>query len=89
MRKKLSLFVICALLLTAGTSALAMSRAELRAHWQQICEVRSDDSPYLEVPDPGAYAPGARTAAALADALNCLNFLRRVAGLEEVKLNSL
>lgn len=89
MRKKLSLFVICALLLTAGAPALAMSRAELRAHWQQICEVRSDDSPYLEVPDPVAYAPGALTDAAQADALNCLNFLRRVAGLGEVKLNSL
>lgn len=79
------LLAVC--LLPAG--ALAMTRDELRAAWQEIAALRSSESPYLEVPDTAVFSAGALTEEKQLDALNCLNFLRGIAGLDEVQLNPL
>lgn len=80
---------LCALLalLLAAAPARAMGRDELRGMWREFSSIRSESSPYAEVPDPETHAPGALTQAAQADALIMLNFLRAVAGLSPASLN--
>lgn len=82
---------ICALaaLILLFSPAQAMDRDALRAAWREVAEIRSEASPYAQEPDPETYSPGALTQAAQADALNCLNFLRALAGLPAVSLNPL
>ena len=80
---------ILALLLAALflPCALADDRDSLRAAWQEAAALRTDASPYLEVPEAGSFIPGALTEEKQQDALACLNFLRSLAGLDPVKLN--
>lgn len=88
MLKKLTI-IICILSLLWSAAAAALTRDELRGIWQQIAAMRSDASPYLETADPSTFSPGALTPEAQRDALNCLNFLRSLAGLEDVSISPL
>lgn len=84
--------VLCAfivLTLALLTPAFAMDRSELRAAWEQLSLQYDDASPYQELPDLSAFSAGALTPQAQQDALGCLNFIRRVAGLEPVDLSAL
>lgn len=83
--------ILAALFICFGSaSSLAHTRDEVRAAYQEIVSVRTQASPYLEMPDLKTFSrPGAITDAAATDALNSLNFLRWLAGLESVELNSL
>ena len=72
------------LLLCLPFPALALSRQELRDAWQQANILKTDASPYLEVPDLDSYSSGALTDEARMHALACLNFIRELAGLDPV-----
>lgn len=89
MLRKILVLLLAMALALSGAHALAMDRSQMRAAWQEISRGSADASPYLETPDPSAFFPGSLREKAQADALNCLNFLRSVAGLEAVGLNSL
>lgn len=80
---------VFAAMICLTADAFAMSRDELRAAWQEIAVLRTQESPYLEEPEIRTYSAGAITEEKQQDALNCLNFLRAVAGLEKVSLNPL
>lgn len=82
------IFALIALILLLP-AAQAVSRDALRAAWQEIVVLRSDASPYLQTPDPESFSPGVLTQQAQRDALNCLNFLRSIAGLDAVQINPL
>lgn len=86
--KRIAALALCALLLTC-MPGFAMNRAEMRDAWQAAVGTRSDASPYLEKPDTAAFLPGALTEEAQQDALRCLNFLRKIAGLQPVQINPL
>lgn len=86
MRKILLLLLLFALFISP---AHALTRAELRVAWQEISQTRTDASPYQEAPDVKNFAAGSISEAAQKDALNCLNFLRQIAGLDAVELNPL
>lgn len=86
LRRVLSL-VLCLVLL--GSWACAATRDELRASWQQISDQHSDASPYLEKPDPHTFSAGSLTDQAQQSALDVLNFLRGIAGLDAVQLSPL
>lgn len=75
---------VLALILCLPFPALALSRQELRAAWQQANILKTDASPYLEAPDISSFSAGELTADARQHALACLNFMRTLAGLEEV-----
>lgn len=83
MHKYLSLFLTVALVLLAfPASGEAHTRAEIRLLYSQLV-VRADESPYLEKPRlVSPYKAGALTDDALQGALNYVNFLRRVAYIE-------
>lgn len=83
------ILLINILILGIASSALAMDRNELRTAWSAMTQARSDASPYLEKPDVDALTAGSLTEEAQADALDCLNLLRRIAGLEAVEINPL
>ena len=79
--------LICAsiaLLLCLPCPALALTRDALRESWRQANVLKSDASPYLEAPDPKAFSAGSLTGEARQHALDCLNFMRSLAGLEPV-----
>lgn len=85
--------ILCALaalaILLQLSCAGAMTRDELRAAYARLVSSRSDASPYTEVPDLRKYSPGEVSQEKLADALNYLNFIREIAGLEAVALSPL
>lgn len=83
----LCLLFVFALLLTAPAHALG--RQELRDAWQEANILKSDASPYREVPDVDAFSMGSLTEEAQQHALSCLNFIRGIAGLEPVTLDPL
>lgn len=85
--RKLLLFLLFTALLVSPAHAL--TRTELRAAWQEISQTRADESPYLETPNVKSFNAGSLSDAAQRDALNVLNFLRRIAGLDAVALNPL
>lgn len=83
----MTLKIICALfalVLLLSFPALALTREELRNAWQQANILKTDASPYAEIPDPEAFIPGSLTEEARQHALFCLNFMRELAGLEPV-----
>lgn len=88
MRFRIFCLLLCLALLLC-TSAQAFTRQELRDAWQQANRLKSDASPYLETPDLTSFFPGALTEDAQQYALDCLNFIRTVAGLSEVSLDPL
>lgn len=85
-RKIFCLLVSAAL---SCTCAQALTRSEIRALWQALTAESTQASPYLIQPDPERFLSGALTEAACAQALDCLNFLRTLAGLESVSLSEL
>lgn len=85
--RKLLLFLLFTALLVSPAHAL--TRTELRAAWQEISQTRADESPYLETPNVKSFNAGSLSDAAQRDALNVLNFLRRIAGLDAIALNPL
>ena len=79
--------LICLLLATSLclSSACAVSRDELRAAYRELADRRSGVSPYAQQPDPiQCTTPGCLTDAAQQEALDYLNFLRWIAGLDPV-----
>ena len=86
-RRVLSIAIVFAMCFSwAG----AMTRDELRAAYREIALRRSHASPYQENPDVRNYTtPGSLTAQAQAEALDYLNFIRMIAGLEAVELSPL
>jgi len=91
MHKFRILFLIVALaLLAIPASGEAHTRAEIRLLYAELV-ARTDESPYLEVPRVTApYDAGALTDEALLGAIDYLNFLRRVAYIEnDVTLSDL
>ena len=79
--------VLCTLLslvLALPCPGLALNRNELRESWQQANILRTDTSPYAQLPDPETFYAGALTDEARQHALACLNFMRTLAGLEPV-----
>lgn len=79
--------LLLALLPAAGQ---ALSREELRAAYNEIAALRTDASPYLEEPDIRDFSPiGSIAEEKQADALNYLNFIRRIAGLDAVALSDI
>ena len=82
--------IILILALLPCCCAEALNREELRAAYGAIASLRSDDLPYAEEPDPeGFSAIGAVSPDKLQDALNCLNFIRWIAGVGEVRLSEI
>lgn len=84
--------LICLLLATALclSCACAVPRDELRAAYQELASRRSGTSPYADAPDPvGCTSAGSLTEAAQQEALDYLNFLRWIAGLDPVALSPL
>lgn len=86
LRKIFCLLTAAAMLIC---NAQALTRDEVRALWQDLSAQFGDDSPYQTPPDPQNFVSGALSDAAQRDALNVLNFLRTLAGLQAVQLNSL
>ena len=86
--KKWMSVLLALLLFFSGTGALAVEdRASLRAAYRAIGGF-DGDTPYDVSPQITApYAAGSLSEAALEDALNYLNFLRRIAGLAPVRLS--
>jgi len=83
---------ICAALASAlcFSAAFGLTRDALRQDYRQLALRRSHASPYLEAPDLASYSTaGTLTDAAQQEALDYLNFLRRIAGLEPVALSPL
>ncbi|MDO5323595.1 MAG: Ig-like domain-containing protein [Clostridia bacterium] len=84
--------LICLLLATALclSSACAVSRDELRAAYRELASRRSGESPYAQQPDPTECTrTGSLTEASQQEALDYLNFLRWIAGLDPVALSPL
>lgn len=84
--------ILCALLALAfllACPALALTRQELRDAWQEANRLRPEASPYAEIPDVDGFYAGSLTDEAQRHALSCLNFIRRLAGLEDVTLDPL
>lgn len=70
--------------------ASALTRDELRSAYREIALRRTHENPYLQQPDVKAFSTcGSITEAALQEALDYLNFLRNLAGLDEVSLSPL
>ncbi len=91
MHKLLIFFLTVALgLLPLSASGETHTRAEVRQLYAQLV-ARGGASPYLEKPDiDPPYGAGSLTDEALQAALNCVNFLRRVAYVEnDVRLSDL
>lgn len=88
MRLKILCLLFVIVLLLSGT-ALAISRQELRNAWQEANLLKSDVSPYQETPDVDAFTTGSLTEESQQHALSCLNFIRKLAGLEPVVLDPL
>ena len=86
--KKWMSVLLALLLFFSGTGALAAEdRASLRAAYRAIGGF-DGDTPYDVLPRITApYAAGSLREAALEDALDYLNFLRRIAGLAPVRLS--
>ena len=83
------LCVLAALALWVS-QASALSRDELRSAYRELALRRSHQSPYLEEPDArDCSTAGVLTDAALSEALDYLNFIRTLAGLEGVSLSPL
>ena len=88
MTKRLICLLLAAALYLA--SACAATRDELRAAYREIAERRSGTAPYAEEPDPSdCTSVGSLTEAAQQEALDYLNFLRWIAGLDPVALSPL
>ncbi len=88
MLKRLTCLLLATLLCLSG--ACAVSRDELRAACRELASRRSGESPYALQPDPNqCTTPGCLTDAALQEALDYLNFLRWIAGLDLVALSPL
>lgn len=87
-KKLLSALLALAVLPCAARATGAMDRSELRARWAAI-ESAQIETPYAETPDPSAFFPGALTQAAQENALDCLNLIRALAGLDAVSINPL
>ena len=82
--------IILILALLPCCCAEALNQEELRAAYGAIVSLRSDDLPYAEEPSSeGFSAIGAVSPDKLQDALNCLNFIRWIAGVGEVRLSEL
>ena len=81
--------ILAALFVCAGVRpALAYGRDDVRAAYQDTVAARASGSPYAAQPDLVSFStPGEITEGAANDALNYLNFLRWIAGLEGVQLN--
>lgn len=78
------------LMLSLMFSAQAMTKEELRAAYKNITAGLSESSPYSEKPDTAAFSTaGSLTEEAVRDALNLVNFMRSLAGLEDVQLDEL
>ena len=78
------------LLLLLLFSAQAMTKEELRAEYKSITSALSDASPYAEKPDPQTFlTAGSLTEEAVQDALALVNFMRALAGLEDVGIDPL
>ena len=87
LRRFLSICLIAALCFSA---ACAFSRNELRSAYRELAQRRSHTSPYLEEPDIKHYTTsGLLTQQAQDEALDYLNFIRQIAGLEPVTLSPL
>lgn len=70
--------------------ACALSRDELRSAYRELAERRTHESPYREQADLQRFSTcGSLTDAALQETLDYLNFLRGLAGLDEVALSPL
>jgi len=83
-------FCVMAALALCFSWAHALSRSELRDSYRQIAQRRSHASPYQETPDTKGFSTAGRlTDAALSEALDYLNFIRNLAGLESVSLSPL
>ena len=90
MGKKLLCALLALLVLTQPFSALSMTRQQLRSAYEDTLSLRTNDDPYAEIPDAEAFsAAGKVTDAKLRSALAYLNFLRSVAGLNDVQLNDI
>lgn len=88
MLRRLASLLLASLLIF--TCAGALTRDELRAAYREIRSRRSDASPYLAEADPQDFTrAGALTVEAQQEALDYLNFLRRIAGLDPVSLSPL
>lgn len=73
---------------STGAPALAHTRDEVRAAYQQTVAARTSGSPYAAQPDLVSFStPGSITDGAANDALNYLNFIRWLAGLDSVQLS--
>lgn len=83
------LAAVFAAMICLSADAFALSRDALRAAWQEIAALRTQENPYLEKPEIRAYSSGTITEEKQRDALNCLNFLRAAAGLEAVSISPL
>ena len=88
MLKRLICLLLAMSLCLSG--ACAATRDELRAAYRELASRRSGESPYAEKPDPdGCTTVGSLTEAAQQEALDYLNFLRWIAGLNPVALSPL
>ena len=73
---------------TIAHPALAYSRDEVRAAYQNTVSERASGTPYAAQPDLFSFStPGEITDGAANDALNYLNFLRWLAGLDTVQID--
>ena len=78
-------FLLLALLLALPSPAPAHTREEVRGAWQAVGD-RQEGSPYAGMPVLHApYEAGGLTPEACGDALNTLNFIRWLAGLQPVE----
>lgn len=87
MRRKWTALLLALTLLVSG--AQAMTRDEMRARYDAARACRSGETPYLEEASVQNFTAGALSEDAQNAALEQLNFLRALAGLEEVRLNAL
>lgn len=82
--------LLLALALLLPFSAQAMSKDALRREYAALSERFSEDSPYRETPDSTNFSTaGSLTEAATQNALDLVNLMRRLAGLNEVSIDPL
>ena len=71
-------------------SAQALTKEGIRSEYKRIANIPSDASPYAETPDPEGYSTAGRiTPEAEESALALVNFMRSIAGLENVETDPL
>ena len=90
MCKRVFSLLLVLLLLPSALPVHALTRAELRAVYREIADLRTDGLPYAIEPDAADYTTiGEISSDKLRDALNCLNFIRSLAGVGEAGLSEL